>query len=364
MGFSDSLLCSLCYFLVILLHLATPRQLRRCVKQEDTYGRWIPVRGNESYTIFDQYFYPLGPGEALNFSQIWLPYNCSYHRFSNASIFSLVNYYIQHAQPTGNKVKLVFLGDSVTRGLYCSIARILAGSEVLGPLNNKACGGPDFGKHVDSNINYPFYDVEYFGGRLVLSFCFLTSFLSVHDHFDWKLEWTVTKEKPFAVIVNTGAWDFQPDTKIFPVKKEGHEECVTPNDYQVAGRRVSPSVNYTFRDMIWYANEYKVKLIYRNIHLNKRFGALCCDELVENMLAGTSWQIFDSRRISNDVFQSQMPDGLHIDRRDVHTIAEHLAIRKNAEISGQPYPGMLEMQLTQSFLNGIFHEGLKHVFTS
>ena len=115
------------------------------------------------------------------------------------------------------------------------------------------------------------------------------------------------------------------------------------------------------RDVLWYANEYHVKLIYRNNYYNARFGTVCADSYVEKMFNGTGyWQIFDSTRISHDVWESQEPDGLHVERRDICTVEQHEAIRTTAELAGKPYPGMLEMQLTQSFLNNLFHEYLMH----
>jgi hypothetical protein len=53
-------------------------------------------------------------------------------------------------------------------------------------------------------------------------------------------------------------------------------------------------------------NNGDCELIYRNIHYNKRFGALCSDEEFENMIKPTSWYVYDTRRISKDVWEYQM----------------------------------------------------------
>ena len=72
------------------------------------------------------------------------------------------------------------------------------------------------------------------------------------------------------------------------------------------------------------------------------------------------WQIMDSRRISRDVWHHQVDDGLHFDtgRRHAHTAWENQELRDDAVKRNVSYPGELEMQLTQSFLNAVFYDSL------
>ena len=340
-----------------------------CKKQQDTYGRWVNL-SNTTYSMdyILSHFYDRKAHEALEFSDIWLPYNCSYHRFTNETILKSVEYYISNYIDlnkglTKSRVNMIFLGDSIARGLYCSLTRILAGSEVYGPVNCKACGGKDFGKHVDSIINYPFYHLDFFGGKLHFSWCFLTSLSSPKDRVDWKLEWAVTRESPFVVSLNTGAWDFQPQWKVYPKKTPNVEECDSNQTIAVSQSRSTPHISAIYHEISGYAKSNKVKLIYRNMHHNLRFGTKCCDEKVEALLEDTVWEITDSRRLSQDIFVNQMSDGLHIDRRDTHTVEEHKLIRDAALKAGKPTPGELEMQITQSFLNTVFHEYLMSLST-
>jgi hypothetical protein len=351
-----SLLCFL-----FILEISSLFHLPPCKKYMDTYGSWLNITTtNKDSVMVHSHFYHGGAGEALNFSAVWLPNDCSYHRFTNETIFSAVEYYLTHTNATENKIRIQFLGDSTTRGLYCSICRILAGSEVRGPIDNSVCGGPSFGLHVDGVVGYRYFHEFFFDGKLQLSFVFVTSYLSDHDHIEWKTENAVMNEKLFAVVVNTGAWDFH-DAWSHELKTPGVETCVTDTEKYVGPRRAAEEVRLRISDVVWYAKEYHVKLIYRNNYYNARFGTICADSDVEKMFNGTGyWEIFDSTRISKDVWESQEPDGLHVERRDIWTIAQHEEIRVAAELAGKPYPGMLEMQLTQSFLNNLFHEFLVH----
>lgn len=171
--------------LCVSAHTTTHQKLPPCALQQDTYGSWLNVSIIDYDTnpvtreFIDSHFFGGGPGEAMNFSMIWLPHNCSYHRFTAATLEKMVEYIQAHdSKLTDGIVTIVFLGDSVTRGLYCSISRILAGSEVFGPLDNEACGNAHR-KFVNSNPHYPFYDVTFFGGKFKMSFCFVTSLVKV-----------------------------------------------------------------------------------------------------------------------------------------------------------------------------------------
>ena len=84
------------------------------------------------------------------------------------------------------------------------------------------------------------------------------------------------------------------------------------------------------------------------------------------MLQGSGWTICDTQRISAagdpPAFTYSQTDGLHIDRKYTHTIAEHQQIRDEASAAGKPMPGQLEMQLTQSFLYRVFYDALPTLF--
>lgn len=359
-------------FLLLLFELASSL-LPPCERHQDSNGEWVnldQLRETDELSTIHHHYYPEGiVGDGIHFSNLWLPTGCSIHRFTNETIKRSVDFYIENSQKykglTEDRVKITFIGDSVTRGLYCSIARILAGSEVFGPLNNKACGGPDFGDYVNSNLNYPWYDLYFFDGKLVLSFCFVTSFWNFGvDHVDWKVEWQITNEKPFAVVLNTGAWDFQPSILVQPTKTPGVETCVTQYENEVSARRAGDIMNATMRELGWMARDKGIDAIYRNNHYNQRFGTLCADEKLEAMLEGTGWEVLDTRGISKDCYEESMTDGLHIDRKYTHTVEEHKRIREEAELSGNILPGQLEMALAQSFLNNIFHDSLIALYPS
>jgi hypothetical protein len=48
-------------------------------------------------------------------------------------------------------------------------------------------------------------------GRLRLTFVYVTS-LSDPRHVDWILESTIIERRPYAIVFNTGAWDFDAST--------------------------------------------------------------------------------------------------------------------------------------------------------
>lgn len=97
--------------------------------------------------------------------------------------------------------------------------------------------------------------------------------------------------------------------------------------------------------------------------LQHRFGAVCADEGVEGLLSQLGgWQLLDTRRVSLRVWQTQMEDGLHIDRRFAHTGADHRAQRQKCESEQRPCQGMLETQIAQSLLHLIFHSALKTLY--
>ena len=222
-------------------------------------------------------------GEAANFTHLWLPHDCSYMRFTNESILKSVDYLLEKRNMSEPSLTIVFLGDSVTKAIVCGIARVLAGSEVYGEIANPVCGGGPFGivlaHKLTGWINLDF-------GRLRLTYLFQKSFHARLDHLDWKLEWAITQMKPFAVILNTGAWDFQPEGENPPVKVEGQEHCTSEHTEAISIARADGLVNKTMWEWGIEAQKLNISVYYRNIHFNSRFGALCADERVEKILEG------------------------------------------------------------------------------
>tara|TARA_B110000090_G_C13213372_1_gene381798 strand:+ start:50 stop:469 length:420 start_codon:yes stop_codon:yes gene_type:complete len=99
------------------------------------------------------------------------------------------------------------------------------------------------------------------------------------------------------------------------------------------------------------------------MHYNSRYPSLCVDKKVEEMLIKyTNFTITDTRSVSQSVFLEQEIDGLHYDRQYSFTEKEHELGREAAAAAAakdnKQLPGMLEMQLAQSFLNHLFHDSL------
>ena len=94
--------------------------------------------------VYKSHFYGGGLGEkqALEFSEVWLPDSCSYHRFTNRTFHECAAFNVKrHNATRGDKFHIWVFGDSIMRGVICGLTRILAGSETFGPVNNSICGG-------------------------------------------------------------------------------------------------------------------------------------------------------------------------------------------------------------------------------
>jgi hypothetical protein len=57
-----------------------------------------------------------------------------------------------------------------------------------------------------------FFDLDYFGGAFRLTFVYVTKFS--YRHLDWVMESAVRNLKPYALVFNTGAWDFDAGEEI------------------------------------------------------------------------------------------------------------------------------------------------------
>ena len=139
-------------FLICLLK-TYPTKLRQCEKTKDTFGQWISsALVNQSITELgnirshfieynnsnDKIISTKGINTALHYSQIWIPNNCSYHRFTNESIHKSVDILLKNNNKISNRnfFHIIFMGDSALRGIFCGLTRVLSGSEIHGPCIN------------------------------------------------------------------------------------------------------------------------------------------------------------------------------------------------------------------------------------
>ena len=259
----------------------SPPTLPPCRKFGDTYGFWVNTSAAKMHPRARRHFYNEEWQEAIDFTHLWLPHNCSYLRFTNASILRSVQFFINSRQLTNNRLTVVFIGDSSMRSLFCGVVRVMSGSEVYGAVENVVCGGGMYG-HVIAHKIKGWQALDY--GNLTISYKFAKSFLNHAEHLDWQLEWAITEIKPFAVILTTGAWDFTPASGIHPVKPAGNEHCHSNETESISIARTSPFINATLWDMGREAALRKVSVYYKNTHYNKRYGVRCVDERLEQIL--------------------------------------------------------------------------------
>jgi len=347
----------------------------KCDLYSDKRGSWVttpdhsPNKSNIRYLEVEEHFIgDSGPGEALYFDQLWIPHNCSYHRFTNHTLHKCVKYLLKEKEEFGSiehvekqRIRIMFLGDSTTRAIFCGITRIIAGSEVYGPCQNIVCPSNN-----DVGVGKT---VEFFDGLLEMTFVYVHTY--DYPRVDWIIyDMAVTSaDKPFAIIMNTGAWSFDGIARQH-MGVEAKEYCddndnTTLEYSQIARGRASVEFNKSMWELGEAAHEAGVRLIYRNNHYNTRFGAHCADDRIEAALKGSRWEIWDNREMSRDVWREQTFDGLHFDRGSIHTYEEHVELVQtkiyNSIFWGfkhWPSAGQLEMQLSQSLLQSLFHDCL------
>lgn len=349
----------LCIVLVKCLH-GNKKILPLCDLYGDTFGTWTrtgQLFAEDLKENVESHFVLGGPGEAMQFSQIWMPQDCSYHRFTNVSIIPIVSRALMNKKDRDGVFRIAVIGDSASRGVFCGLTRILSGSELHGPCSNAVCGTPATLAVTHKNANH-IYDTD-FGPHFRISFEYIFSF--DNNHGDWALEFMI-KSKPDVLIFNTGAWDFD---KI--ARKHMNETadiiCDSDEMLKVSHYRSSDHIKDILKELRTYATESGVRVIYRNNHYNNRFGALCADLNFEKIVKEMNWEIWDNRRISRDVWRNQTYDGFHFDRHKVHTLEHHLQILQFNRERGVDIAGQLEIQLAQSLLNAVFHKQLKELYT-
>jgi hypothetical protein len=178
-----------------------------CDPNEDTFGNWVSITNltmSEKVKL-QRHFLFGGPGEALEFTKLWIPQECSYHRFTNQTSLHFSKLMIESNKalfPHGY-MHLVVVGDSGTRNALCGICRIFSGSELYGPCANDICGYnpsalPSTFNHTREDITAmfnPYFKVSFFYDQYGL-----------HDPkmipiFEQDI---LTNLKPYAVVYNNG----------------------------------------------------------------------------------------------------------------------------------------------------------------
>lgn len=332
-----------------------------CGVGEDTYGRWVRTEDYHKSTqiqkeVADRFILG-GPGEALNFTKIWIPNNCSTHRFTNHTLHKVVDRMIR-THRIAPPFRLIVLGDSATRGLICGLSRLIAGSEMFGPCENQICGS-------EGHLSMSHKDTHklanvMFSPTMELSFMYIRSFTDRYTN--WMVEGSINK-KPYAVLVNTGAWDFDHIARQH-MGETAAEQCDSPEMEAASQRRVLPSIKQAMWENGQLAQQLGVRAIYRTNHHNNRFGTHCADDKFLAMLQdgpGSGWEIWDNTRISQEVWVNQTYDGFHFDRHRIHTWVHHHQHLAWAIDMQYEVPGMLEMTLTQSMLHLLFRDVLQEI---
>lgn len=334
-----------------------------CKKYKDnTRGEWIETSNiitPEQQREVAGHFYG-EPGEALQFSNVWLPRRCSYHRFTVKSLNSLIKQIIEE-NPSLFPEKILHLGvfgDSGTRNAICGLSRLMAGSEIIGPCRNRVCG-TERQKRISVEEAYQPYEIK-FSSKFKITFYYIFGFNSrsketfsvLHRFLDH------AKVHPYAIILNTGIYDF---VKSPTYGQSSFQGCDSIDQMERAINRARPEVMKELASFSAIAKKKKIRLIYRTNHVNKRYGALCADGLLEvkmKEMKESIWEIWDNRALSKDIWRKQTCDGFHYGRARVHSIEDHKRYRKEYYNKFHEYPGQLEMQYVQSLLHNLFYEFL------
>lgn len=271
-----------------------------CGRTEINNGRWInssaPYHVSWEPEEFEKYFIHGGPGFAVNFTQVWLSYDCSYHRWRNDTLQACAKHTAMKKNES-SPLKIAFIGDSGTRGVFNGLTRLLSGSELYGPCSNVVCGNP--GLPLSYRNLHQIFHVP-FPPHVDLIFMYYKSLLSKGSVAAFK---AVIDEKPHAIIFNTGAWDFDHLSRSMKGRVAPHG-CDNEAFEAIASARASPEVREALKEITKYANQHQVRLLYRTNHFNRRFGAHCADDKFLAMLQEdefrNSWDIWDNFNVSRD----------------------------------------------------------------
>ena len=342
------------FYLIFLSIALVVSASRLCEKNGDTYGSWVPSSSVDEKSL---HHYVHGNARAaLEFDMTWLPHNCTYHRFTAQSIHAAVEHMV--ANKSIPQVKITFMGDSALRGIMCGIGRILMGSELYGPNSNVVCGSPQSRKIVSFPDLHNRYGIQY-GPHLMFSFIYIEY---LHNEVTGTVLQKMMNELPYALVLNTGAWDFLAANA--EREKNGVNStdlCDTPEDVTTSEHRASEPVQRILATAGSLAKSNHVRAIYRTNHHNSRFGTKCADEKLLPILNGTGWEVWDNTRISEDVWRTQNTDGFHFDRTNAHSVADNQAAMAGAKANNKQSPGMLEIQLAHSLLFFLFRDAINEL---
>ena len=339
---------------LLLVSAKRTRQLDLCSANGDTFGTWNDTNSLDIHAA-KSHFVDGHLGAAIHYNQIWLPQNCSYHRFTKESVNAFASHILANSTTKSGRVHLIFMGDSALRGIFCGIASMLNGTELLGPNTNYICGFNANHHPVSWFQTNQLFDLDV-GPYLRLSFIYV--FNMIEQKNLWTIEYQIS-QSPFAFILNTGAWDFYHTNE--ERKSRGVNattECDCPEDFKVEAVRTGDQVKAMLMETGPLAKRLGVKAIYRSNHINRNFGAYCADRKLIDILHLAEWNVWDNTRISQDVWREQTWDGFHFDNK-AHTEEEHRAAIVAARAMGLPSPGMMQMQFANSLLFFVFRDTIQ-----
>ncbi len=334
--------------------------------QDNNKGDWISVsdiKTEEQNAEVLGHFFGEGPGEAMKFTEIWLPKKCSYHRFTNKTFSTMIKQLTDNIPEKA--IHIGVFGDSGTRNTICGLTRILAGSERNGPCRNRICGNENT-KRISVEEAYQPFQMKLMNSKFIITFYYIFGFNSrskeTFNVLHKFLESSSTKPRPYAVIVNTGIYDF---VKSVTYGKSYYQGCETMDEMERSLNRARPEVIKELLLLSAIAKKKNIRLIYRTNHINRRYGALCADGPLEVKMKGMKdsiWEIWDNRALSKDVWKKQTYDGFHYGRPHTHSTEDHHRYRKEYRSKFHEDPGQLEIQLAQSLLHNLFYDYIEKKF--
>jgi hypothetical protein len=343
------------------------------------------------------------------YKRLWVPAGCRYHRFTQASL----QYYLtlrqlrssrqsrsqsqerqvanrHDAHAPSKSLNIAFFGDSVLRGVYCGINRIVSGDEIFGPNIDPICGGymAPGTKSRNTPLTFASEGETVLGGAsfpnlLRTSFTYVR-FLHNHrneiDHiknitqrgtWDTLRMWVDESTRDAltridAIVIGSGAWSFygvnlrQRDLCDWPYTHMNSTGACPDLDFeQSALSRVNSDAVAFIRDVSDLCKKNKIRLIYKNSHWNCRYGVYCADKEFEKKLQfdGSVWELWNTRSMSEQHWRDQTWDGYHFDRQSVHSLKDHYrswfeeGFKFQHSMKRFPHQGELEMQLVNSLLN-------------
>lgn len=341
-----------------------------CEPNDDTFGLWVSSNLTMAENVkLQRHFLFNGPGEALEFSKLWIPAECAYHRFTNKTLLYFTQQMIESAKelfPHGY-IHLVVIGDSGTRNALCGMCRIFSGSELYGPAANNICGynpsaPPSTFNHTREDITAmfnPYFKVSFFYDQY-----------GIHDPklvpiFQHQI---LTTLKPYAVLYNSGVRHLL-NFYNQKIHNENIPDCENDEQVRISLQLANKETIQTMLQLSTLAAQHKTRLIFRNAHFNGFYGTYCASLALEEKLRvaavrqGSIWEIWDNRRISQLVWKEQMimHDPFHYGREQLMwTYEDHQRVMSQWRANPLTYDkGMLELQLAQSLLHTLFQPILK-----